>query len=187
MSECTDIAFLYLAPYSENALNHTTWKTPKMNLLPPNVGTRIQGFGYPKSEITDMILNEKNINLTWGDSPSTTIGKVMEIHSEKRDSSMLNFPCFRTNARMDTGMSGGPVFNEKGELCGIVCSSLEMENVSYVASLWPSMATMIDFEREDIAPGTKYPVLDLVRSGYMSALNWQKLSLEDNRISLRLE
>ena len=37
---------------------------------------------------------------------------------------MLPFPCYHVGARFDAGMSGGPVFDEYGSLCGLVCASL---------------------------------------------------------------
>jgi hypothetical protein len=61
-------------------------------------------------------VTEGKVELTT--NPYTPTGKVQEVHDERRDSGRLSFPCFRTNARYDPAMSGGPVFAEDGHLCG---------------------------------------------------------------------
>lgn len=53
------------------------------------------------------------------------------------------------NARFDGGTSGWPIFNDYGQLCGVVCSNLPPtdnndELVSYATTLWPLMATYIN-------------------------------------------
>lgn len=80
---------------------------------------------------------------------STSVGTVVEIHDERRDNFSITWPCFRVNARFDGGMSGGPVFNEAGELCGLVCACMPPgepggDHVSYVTSLWPMLAIELD-------------------------------------------
>jgi hypothetical protein len=180
LSPFTDIAFLRLTPASANAFSYT-WRIPVMNLMPPQVGSRIAGFGYHSPQIT--IMASDNINeVHWRSSPTTTIGKVIEIHERRRDAGMLMFPCFRVDARFDGGMSGGPIFNEIGQLCGIICSSFppiegETENVSFVTSLWPSMGTMIDLDREGLQAGTYYPVLELAKQKVIRAVNWERIIL----------
>jgi V8-like Glu-specific endopeptidase len=177
-SPFTDVAFLRLTPWSEEARRHQ-WRTAKMNLLPPKVGTRVSGFGYHSSAISHTQLEDR-IEVEWKDSPTTTIGEVIEIHERRRDESMLNFPCFRINAKTVGGMSGGPIFNEQGQLCGIICSGLtegdgDTEHISYVASLWPSMGTEIDMERKGFPTGIRYPVLELAEHGYIKAENWERI------------
>lgn len=55
---------------------------------------------------------------------------------------MLKWPGYRVNARIEPGMSGGPVLNRKGQLCGLLCSSFsglagDGDAVGYVTTLWP--------------------------------------------------
>jgi hypothetical protein len=188
LSDVTDIAYLYLSPSSNEAIEYS-WRIPTLNLLPPKVGTKIHCFGYPKSEIVETNIsmdeqdNNKKIDITWKDDPSTSTGIVIEIHERKRDSVMLNFPCFRTNARFDPGMSGGPVFNEAGELCGIISVGTEGIGDSYVALLWPSMITkLVDFPCFE--EGSKYTIYDLIIRGYIKARNYQFISIEGNSVYL---
>jgi len=180
LCDTTDIAFLFLTPASDNAKD-IKLKYPRINLVPPGVGTRITGFGYPKSEVIIEKVKEKDVYVLWKDSPSTTIGEVIEVFDQKRDSYLLSFPCFRVNARFDHGMSGGPIFNDNGELCGIIsCSSSMPEedfHDSYVASLWPAMATQIDINRDGFEPSLSYPVIELAKNGLIHAKNWEKVKI----------
>ena len=120
-----------------------------------------------------------SLEVEWRDSPTTTTGEITEIYPEKRDSSMLPFPCYRTNARFEHGMSGGPVFNDRGHLCGLICAGSETETdyYSYVSTLWPSMATPVSFPRAGFASGETYPVLDLARQGFIKAEGWERIVL----------
>jgi hypothetical protein len=107
---------------------------------------------------------------------------VKEIHFKKRDSSSLSFPCFQTNARFDSSMSGGPVFSQSGNLCGIICSSMppfneSEEHVSYAACLWPLMGTIIDIDRYNHPHGLKYPLLELAQENILNTLNWEKVKI----------
>lgn len=175
----TDIAYLRLTPASKSAREHT-WRALTMNALPPAPGSRIAAFGYHTSVVTTS--QDKNqVVLQWKDEPTTTIGEVIEVHDVKRDKVNLPFPYFRTNARFDGGMSGGPVFNDSGQLCGIICSNMppfaeEDGHVSYVSSLWASMHTVIDMDRQGHPSGESYPVLELAAEGFITLVNWERLS-----------
>jgi hypothetical protein len=80
---------------------------------------------------------------------------------------MLPFPCFEIEARFDPGMSGGMVIDENGALCGLICASLQHGDpyappVSYVASLWPMLKTVISANRSgNYVQDVFYPVIDL--------------------------
>lgn len=63
--------------------------------------------------------------------PSTSIGIVTDVFPEKRDSSLLSFPSYDVEAHFIGGMSGGPIFNEAGELCGLICSGYDDAPVAY--------------------------------------------------------
>jgi hypothetical protein len=98
---------------------------------------------------------------------------------------MLPFSCFRTNARAKPGMSGAPVFNDSGELCGLISTSMEGsedegDHTYYAASLWPSMGTKIDLDRVGFRAGVSYPALDLARPGLIDAKNWERVVLRES-------
>jgi hypothetical protein len=148
----SDLVILLLDPLTEEQLSYK-WKRPFIQLLPPKVGSKIAAFGYHSMKITTTSAGRERINF----NPYTTTGTVEEIHHAARDKSQLRFPCFRTNARFDPGMSGAPVFSEEGFLCGIVCSNMppeadDGEHVSYVSVLWPMMGIHVDYARQGEDP-----------------------------------
>src|SRR5262249_24266306 len=132
MSDLTDIVLLRLTPYSAGAAAYK-FKFLTLDLKPPAIGERIRAFGYSENLVEasgpeGFRLQQRAV---------TTHGELIEVHHHFRDTRKMPFPCFRTNARFDGGMSGGPVFNKSGQLCGLVCSSYppftsDEEYASYV-------------------------------------------------------
>jgi hypothetical protein len=172
----TDIAFLKLVPASARAATFQ-WRHLAINALPPTVGSRVTAFGYHSSEIVS------GPPILWRHDASNSSGRVIDVHVEKRDSVLRKYPCFCTDARFDGGMSGGPVFNEGGEVCGLVCSGIapfdaEEGHTSYVTTLWPSLGTLIDLNRLGHPAGERYPVLELARGGQMVVCNWERIAVE---------
>jgi len=160
------------------------WKAPMLDLLPPRVGDEIFGFGFANSSAHELESEIPQMQL----HPRTTTGKVIEVHHLKRDSTRLGFPCFRTNARFDGGMSGGPVFNFRtGHVCGVICSSLppgaqDVEHVSYASSLWPIVGTLID----SVEPpgGEQFPAMRLFERQEINASDLACSSRHERRWSI---
>lgn len=177
-SEPLDIAFLHVVPAAECDPNRR-WIVPILDLLPPERGERVSAFGYPRSVIT----NNSSGKRVLAQRPSTAVGEVTELHLEHRDRAMMPYPCFRTNSRFVGGMSGGPVLNEWGAICGVVCSSIDFAesdgaHVSYASTLWPCMGTMVDMDWEERYPrGTYFPVIELVQAGLIAARNADRIRL----------
>jgi hypothetical protein len=69
-------------------------------------------------------------------------GHVTDHFRESRDTVMLPFPCFQSDMPIYGANSGGPVFDSKGRVCGIHCSSFEGVDISFhvplkeILSLW---------------------------------------------------
>lgn len=165
----TDLAVLALTPFSDEAAQARLY-TPILRLEPPPVGETVCAFGFH----TPRIVTDNN-RTTWHVNPFSSEGTVVEVFERQRDSHRLNFPCFRTNARYDGGMSGGPVFDSHGHLCGVICSNLPPsepgdEHVSYVTSLWPALAIPIDAVMAG-HPDVKRPTIyDLALRGYIGTV-----------------
>ena len=45
-----------------------------------------------------------------------------------RDRLILPTACFETSARFDPGMSGGPVSDEEGAVCGVIASGVDYDS-----------------------------------------------------------
>lgn len=153
-----------------------------MRGLPPDVGAKIAGFGYHSIQaVATPKENSNDYHLDLNDVPQATTGLVTAVFPERRDSAMYNFPCFQVNARFDAGMSGGPVFNEQGQLIGIISGNLpadeNAEDVSYVASIWPMLRILIDFKKAgQPQPTERYPAIDLALEGLLHVADLRQLN-----------
>ncbi|MGA7749795.1 MAG: serine protease, partial [Gallionella sp.] len=184
MCPVSDIALLQLAtnPGKSHPDSTYQWRCPQVNPFAPEIGKRVAAFGYRKSlvQISKNVDGGNHIDLN--DEPMLSIGIVKEIHEMQRDSALLPFPCYQVSARFDGGMSGGPVFDETGSLCGIVCSNvdgshLDGEPVSYVTTLWPLFRLIISADRGDSYPrGVRYPAIELARGGQISVPDIHRLN-----------
>lgn len=173
-----DIAVLLLTPAS--AMNHQhVWDRPRLSLLPPPEGSTVFAFGYPNSKAENVRGEASILNL----DATTTTGTVLEVHHERRDTFRLPFPCFRTNARFDGAMSGGPVFDANGHVCGLICSNLPPdtpggEHTSYVASLWPLLAIHIDAPWVRYQAGESYTMYEYAEAGIIDTIGLNHIKLE---------
>lgn len=112
----------------------------------PTVGDRILVVGYSADNEGSFLPDSDNVITIHGKMSSST-GRVTAIYPEGRDRSILPFPCFEFVADIRGGMSGGPVFNDRGHLVGVVSTSLRDEQGNdhrcWAASLAPIMADTI--------------------------------------------
>jgi Trypsin-like peptidase domain len=173
-----DIAVLHLTPASEMNMEHV-WDVPRLSLLPPRPGSSIFSFGYPNSKCE--VLGHDQFELRM--DATTTTGTVIEVHHERRDAVRLPFPCFQTNARFDGGMSGAPVFNEQGQVCGLICQTLpaatpEEDHASYVSSLWPMLAIPINAPWDRYPTGTSYPLFEYAQTKVMDTIGLDNFVLD---------
>jgi S1-C subfamily serine protease len=168
----TDIAFLSVTPANNLAEGYTWGSQLKLNLLPPTVGEQVVGFGHAASTVEMVEPTRMRLAL----NPSTTGGVVTAVFPEYRERGMLTFPCFEISAYSIGGMSGGPLFNGAGELCGLICSGREGEPVSYGATLWPSMGTTITHQGPGMICKGPYPVFEMAQVGILAASGWDQIA-----------
>ncbi len=168
-AEPLDLAVLWVSVSGTPPVGHR-WKVPSIQLLPPMVGDPIVGFGYANSEL----MQRQDAPSVASLHPRASTGTVLELHHVMRDSARLNFPCFRTDARFDGGMSGGPVLNVRTKrTCGVICSSLpcssaDEPHTSYASMLWPVIATPVH-DRETGDARKQVPLLHLYDLGFLVA------------------
>lgn len=174
-SSISDIALIRLTPYSSETPTYR-FQHITVDLAPPRIGERVSAFGYYENKVVVRGKDQLEFHMRAG----TTHGDVVEIHHERRDRGMLSFPCFRMNAQVEHGMSGGPVFNESGLLCGLLCAGLPPSApgepfVSYAMSLWPAMAIPISLDRQGHPAGERYLAFDLVKERMIVAKNADRI------------
>lgn len=184
MCPVSDIALLQLATNPEKSHPESThqWFSPRVNPFAPEIGERVAAFGYRKSLVRISKNADGGNHIDLNDEPIISVGIVNEIHEIQRDSALLPFPCYQVSARFDGGMSGGPVFDETGCLCGIICSNvdgshLDGEPVFYVTTLWPLFRLIISIDRGDRYPrDVRYPAIELARGGQISVPDLSRLN-----------
>jgi len=83
-------------------------------------------------------------------------------------------------------MSGGPVIDSKGNLCGLVCGESPLGDpnwpLSYAASLFPIFRTVISADRGEKHPrGASYPLVQLVHDGIITLSDPENLPVVSDR------
>ena len=161
-SDYSDLALLLVAPASEGArrLTDACVGVATVRLAFPKIGEKLTAYGFPHSRVLESSKERLAIKM----DSYTSEGIVEAVHPTGRDK-LMPFPCFQTSCRFDSGMSGGPIFNSGGELCGVIGSGYDVEDgaspIGYGIAIWPILSMTINAnlpgERED----QLYTVYDL--------------------------
>lgn len=123
----SDIAILHLGlDRTSEADGAVEWRALRLRVVPPPSGQKVLAFGYRESKIEVTEGTDGTHHIALNDVGTTSIGEVGQIFPERRDSSMLTFPCFEVYARFAPGMSGGLIIDEDGALCGLVCAGTNL-------------------------------------------------------------
>ena len=142
----SDLALLSVIPHNSIATANNPGNVSVMNVFPPRIGETVIGVGFPRTSVKE---TEEGSGIELGLFPSITTGTVTAIYEEFRDRGMLNFPCFEVGTLAFGGMSGGPIYNESGELCGIVCASMAGYPSFYGLSLWPVLFIALTHDQKN--------------------------------------
>lgn len=143
-NKSTDLAFCWL---KKALIMDKPFQFPfalRLSFQIPTIGSKTLAFGYYSSngKITNEFIDGKQV-MDYSQNTAFSKGTIIELYGEKRDNFSLNYPSFQVDARIEPGMSGSPVFNEQGSVCGLVSRSLSIDSlgeyVSFVSLLWPSL------------------------------------------------
>ncbi|HEV2682722.1 MAG TPA: serine protease [Rhodanobacter sp.] len=77
------------------------------------------------------LLNEQHSPMTVRFAIRLSFGRVAEIFEEMRDRVMLPFPCIQTDVPIYGGNSGGPLFDIRGRICAVHCTSFGGNDVAF--------------------------------------------------------
>ena len=127
-----------LPPNNEFRQAAITTRTPKAGEELLICGFRAQQAAFPISD-------RENIEL--GGEVRLSKGTVSNLFVTGRDRCMLPWPTIEVACPAMGGMSGGPVFDSRGHLIGLLTSSLETDNsdgVSYVSHIWPALTAQTE-------------------------------------------
>ena len=102
----------------------------------PRVGDRVMALGYP--ELTCLKHDSPDRALIFTERMYGAVGTIRSLLPEGRGST-YPWPLIEVEAHWRSGMSGGPVINEAGEVIGLVSFSLEpgdgLPGVGYATDL----------------------------------------------------
>lgn len=105
-----------------------TTRMPALDDLLTVTGLSAVGHG------TEAIANRTRIEMT----PQCQIGRVIDRYPEGRDR-RLPGPCLAVECAVPGGTSGGPVFDSRGYLVGLLSASYDGAAISFVSHLWPAL------------------------------------------------
>lgn len=146
---------------------------------PPKVEDHIAAIGYRAMEASRIVEG----CVTYKQETAISTASVTEVFDIVRDRCAANFPCFHVDARFDRGMSGGPIFDEDGAVCGVVSRGM-FPNLSLGASLWPALGLKLEISVED-QPGT-LTLYELARRGMVEVdSSFESVWLTEDGIAIR--
>ncbi|MBU1059060.1 MAG: serine protease [Proteobacteria bacterium] len=131
----SDVSLLSCAPISDHNDNHPILMS-HVEVAVPKIGERLWTVGYRQ------VANNGTPRI----AVFISSGLVVDQHLEGRGS-YITGPCVEVAMKALGGMSGGPVFNSKGNVVGIVSSCLEGQDddrgPTFVSLIWTSLVAEI--------------------------------------------
>lgn len=163
-----DVSLIQLTPLPPLVPEHEDFRRwfVEINVAPPSVGSRVTAYGFAESEIEPDSDPDSFVCIN---SRIKVEGEVTQVFFPHRDRGFLPFPCFEISGDFLPGMSGGPIFNERHQVCGVV-SSGGISGISYGTVLWPVLAVELNGSR----------LLDLARGGQIRAANHQCVTIQSS-------
>ncbi len=128
---------------------------PRITFAPPRVGEIVRCVGYCDSVVPDIGLSLDEIRSgrlnpyeAFRHRLIAVEGKVKNFFINGLTSSFVEGPCFTIDAEAPNGLSGGPIFNSDGSICGAVYSGASMffeEPTTVGALLYPIFLLELSF------------------------------------------
>ena len=135
-----DLMLLHVDPEA-NKRNPPLWIPPwRVRSSAPRKGEMVMAIGYIEGRLRIASRNKNGGGvLEISDRGQIEFGMIRTVHRKSRDRVMLPCPCFEIGASFSPGMSGGPVFDKNGRICGIVSTGIQNAVSSYAVTLAPSL------------------------------------------------
>ena len=157
-----DVAVCQLRPIDQVPFE---FRPLKLRPTPPNVGEEVLAFGYDElgpSRVSDLVDQQKLDVKANGHFAS---GRVEAVYWQGKPSGLGTFPCFDFTASVPPGMSGGPVIDERGFVCGVVSHSRTWERSATAAALALALGAELSIPEGPDGPARDATLYDLLREG----------------------
>lgn len=175
----SDLALLSAGMVNEDGEPHV-FPVCRLSARVPRSGKRVRALGYAAAKVTGDIEDARIRRIALAQGLTVSQGEVLEVFREGRDTfrdldgrptGALPTVCFETSARFDGGMSGGPVVDADGTVCGIVSRGGGTYDRSF-ASATPFLFTL-HVPQKQVDPLTVYQLAQAGRvavDGYFEQL-----------------
>jgi len=143
----------------------------------PKIGENVMSLGYPNTiSIPETGRHQLRI--------LESRGVVEDIHL--KGAGLIKSACIQTNLIVDGGMSGGPVFNKYGRLCGINSSGIpptdeSSDYTSFASVIFKIFHTEIEMPLESETL-TRISLAELARQGYITVTGMDHFKSEGENI-----
>jgi hypothetical protein len=141
----TDLAILILS-YATRLPPHNTFTIAAITTRLPKVGEQVSMVGFTAVEKE---VPFDPVGYTVCGDVRVSVGTISKRHPTGRDKFLIPWPALEIASYASGGMSGGPVFDQRGHLLGIVSKSYVTDDQmgpSYISLLWPALTVPIDAE-----------------------------------------
>jgi hypothetical protein len=134
-----DVAFGFL----NGAFSKELLDAPRLSFGIPSAGSIVRAIGFSKNELPpipmDLALAGEFDWPAYQPLLTVAIGRVRG--TVLQGYGLVKGPCLLTDCPTENGMSGGPVINEAGDVCGVVSASASLEEGqgSLVSLLFPTL------------------------------------------------
>jgi S1-C subfamily serine protease len=161
-----DVAVCRLSPIG--SANSFDFAPLKLRPVFPNVGEEVLAFGYDQLDPTPPSDLVDNHRLDIRANGHLSIGYVEAVHWPRKKSGLANFPCFDFSASIHGGMSGGPVLDTRGNVCGVISHSRSWERSATAAGLALVMGAKISLSKNLDGSERDVKIYELMRSGIIA-------------------
>lgn len=145
----TDLAILSMTLSSSFPADRR-FAVATMTTRMPAPGDVLTVTGLYAARPTEERTSAMRIEMTSG----CAFGPVIDRYPDGRDM-MMPGPCLVVECAAASGMSGGPVFDSRGYLVGLVSSSYDEDTLTFVSHVWPAM---VKAEACPVWPASPYPL-----------------------------
>jgi S1-C subfamily serine protease len=149
-------------------------------LRPPAVGENTLALGYPYQIVTESFRFDSELR--------ASRGIVEEVHNETRNA-FVTAPSFRVTGRYEGGMSGGPVYDEKQGVVGVVSRGMTPIDGQPPYGIAQSIGCMAELKIElqtDDGSVFEYTVPEMAHIGLIKLVGDHNVNFDRNESGLRL-
>jgi Trypsin-like peptidase domain len=142
----------------------------RLSALVPEKNTSIIGLGYPKFDV----ISCTNGNTQIEPDLAVVTGKVLEVYKHGRETfkdqdgnftGKLPTACYETSARFDSHMSGGPVLDSTGSVCGVIAAGFNIDDDLDQDTSFASGTPYIFMLNVAFSPDRQVSIYDLATQG----------------------